>query len=156
MAEIGDVLSYDPETGLFRWKVSRGRCAAGDLAGNLHPVGYVVIRVFGRNTKAHRIAWLLMTGSWPNGEIDHRDKNKSNNRWANLRLATHGQNVSYKGANKNNRLGFKGVHREGNRFAAMIWDEGRSRWIGSFDTPEEASAAYWTEAQRIRGEFAHG
>lgn len=97
-----------------------------------------------------------MTGEWPTEEVDHRDQVRTNNRWDNLRLATHGQNGTHKGPNKNNKLGIKGVRREHNRYVANLWKDGKSVAIGRFDTAEEASSAYFEAAESLHGEFAHG
>ena len=90
---IEAVLSYDPATGIFRWKVWRGgKAKAGAIAGSLDSAGYRQIQVDGKLWSAGRLAWLFMKREIPEFEIDHKDKNRDNARWANLRLATRQQN----------------------------------------------------------------
>ena len=149
-------MDYDPDTGLFRWRVKTGRSVhIGAVAGHFAKRGYVEIRIDGHLWHAHRLAWLWMTGSWPIAEIDHKNKDRNDTRWSNLREATHGQNGVHKGANKNNKFGIKGVRMRRGRFEAHIWKNGGDFWIGSFNTAEEASAAYIAVAYELHGEFCY-
>lgn len=83
---VGDALFYCPTTGGFRWWKT-GRYAGGAKDG------YVIIRVFGRNFPAHRLAWLLHTGEWPTGVVDHINRNRADNRASNLRDVTPTENA---------------------------------------------------------------
>src|SRR5690348_8900862 len=101
-AHLKELLRYDPETGKFFWLVrARRRSRIGDEAGSDHGQGYIEIGIEGRRYLAHRLAWFYMTGEWPPEMVDHKDLCRSNNRWANLRLATHGQNVQNTPARRN-------------------------------------------------------
>ena len=83
-----ELLHYNPETGHFVWKISVGRCRKGEWAGSMaRPDKQVTITIEGRNYFAHRLAFLWMTGSWPQGRVIHRDGNPRNNAWSNLRVA---------------------------------------------------------------------
>ena len=83
------VLSYAPATGIFRWKVSAStRAPVGTIAGAKNGRGYRQIRIDGRPYSASRLAWLYMTGKWPNSEISYLNGKPSDTRWANLREAT--------------------------------------------------------------------
>lgn len=87
--EAHDHLSYNPETGEFRWKMNRGRAAkAGEIAGFIHTSGYRRIGVCGALVYAHRLAWLMHYGSDPLYEIDHINRNRDDNRIINLRDVT--------------------------------------------------------------------
>jgi hypothetical protein len=91
-----------------------------------------------------------MTGEWPEHEIDHEDLNKINNKWKNLRQATGSQNKANIRAQANNKLGVKGViQRPYNRFEVNL----KRKYIGTFDTIEEASKAYEAAAKEYYGEF---
>lgn len=138
------LLRYDPETGVFTWLVSTGRrCKIGDVAGSVDSHGQRVIGVQGRNYKAHRLAWLYMTGAWPEDQIDHRNGERADNRWANLRDATHSLNQqNQRKARANNRTGLLGVRARQGKFEAAIGAGGKQKYLGSFSTPEEAHAAY--------------
>lgn len=154
LADIRDKYSYCAETGVFRWKVRPGKVsvAVGDVAGSLCS-GYWVLRYQGRNVPAHRVAWLIMTGAWPNGIIDHRNLDRLDNRWVNLRLATKSQNA----ANARGRASLsKGVsfNARTGRYSAAITYQYKRRHIGTFVTEEQASEAYADTAARLFGEFA--
>ena len=87
------VLSYAPATGIFRWKVSAStRAPVGTIAGSKNGRGYHQIRIGGRPYSASRLAWLYMTGKWPNSEISYLNGKPSDTRWANLREATSSPN----------------------------------------------------------------
>ena len=108
--ELRRLLSYDPKTGDFRWRVSRGGgVRAGDLAGTLHSGGYWQIYVNNRLYLAHRLAWLYVYGKWPDKGIDHKNGIRTDNRICNLREATASQNGANKGRLTRNTSGFKGV-----------------------------------------------
>jgi hypothetical protein len=151
---LREVLHYNSETGNFTWRIPRRRVHAGDVAGSRSGKGYFVIRVDYRLYRAHRLAYLYMTGVWPTAEIDHKDTDRSNNRWHNLREATSAQNSQNSGRQKRNISGFKGVSRYGRRWCAMITANGERYRSGSFRTPEEAAYAYAAAAKHLHGEFA--
>lgn len=150
-------LSYSPSTGVFTWVSTRPIVAGrfGQVAGCVGKQGYVTIILLGRGYLAHRLAWLVMTGEHPPSLIDHRDHDKSNNRWLNLRLATDGQNKAHTGMQRNNTSGFKGVswHPNG-RWIARCNVSGKTHVVGWFGCPREAADAYDDFAVKHHGEFA--
>ena len=87
-SELKELLNYDPATGVFTWLVSRGRVKASSVAGHVHSRGYIVIMVDGRRHLAHRLAFVYMTGTFPDDQVDHINEIKADNRWINLREAT--------------------------------------------------------------------
>lgn len=144
LARLHALLIYYPETGLFFWTVDRGRNAkAGDIAGFIHNT-YICIEVDGRCYRAHRLAWFYVTGQWPTHHIDHKDGNKSNNIFDNLREATMAQNKQnlQKAPRNNVSCGLLGVTRRGNRWSARIEYGDKRRSLGNYATPEEAHQAY--------------
>ena len=163
---LRELLHYDPATGVFRWKVdiwsgqyrSILTAKTGEIAGGIdNKSGYRRIRVDGGpQYKTSRIAWLYMTGEWPPKGyfIDHKDGNKSNDCWKNLRLATPSQNAWNSRKPNTNASGYKGVHRYYNRFIARITINGNRIELGRFPTPELAHRAYKWAARRHFGEFA--
>ena len=139
---LREVLDYDPQLGVFRWRQKTGSASAKTVAGTPHKE-YVRIQVDGKLHRAHRLAWLYVTGEWPSGEIDHRNNNGSDNRWGNLRAADHFTNMQNQTrAHRNNATGLLGVHQQGGKYRARIRHEGRNKSIGMYGTPEAAHAAY--------------
>lgn len=153
---LRELLSYDPETGVFTRIVGRPgpNARAGDIAGCDNGQGYIRIYVDGKPYKAHRLAWLYKHGEFPQ-EIDHIDCDRSNNRIANLRPVTRGQNRTNCGAYKSNTSGFKGVsfNRRSQKWIAQIQKGGRKIGLGYFATPEEASARYASAVNEFHGEY---
>lgn len=153
---LKQVLHYEPETGKFTW-IKRVSTAIqiGDETGSPSG-GYLLIRVGDRLYKAHRLAWLYMTGEWPDRKIDHKDTVRDNNTWDNLRLATDAQNSHNTRIFRTNTSGFKGVskHKASGLWQAYIWVNNKKVSLRYHKTPEAAHAAYSEAAHRLRGEFA--
>lgn len=168
------LLDYNPQTGILTWKARtpamfkpspcRGMrkprtaewacnrwnaCYAGKTAGTLNRKGYIVVLIKKIAYQSHRIIWLIVTGEWPEDDIDHRDGIKSNNRWENLRKATNAENKQNSEKYRSNKSGFLGVHLHGNRWKAQIIVNYKMVHLGFFDTPEEASAAYKKGKQKF-------
>lgn len=150
---LREVLHYDPHTGSFSWSQTRmsGRtrsmvCAtAGETAGWIGKQGYLLISIACVMYRAHRLAWLYMTGEWPTGLIDHHNGERTDNRFHNLRDATDGINAqNIRRATARSKSGFLGVSKVGNRFTARIGIPGAERVknIGTFASAEEAHSAY--------------
>lgn len=152
-ARLKELLHYDPETGIFTRKSGFGGRKKGTEAGTLSK-GYVNICVDGRGYTAGKLAFLYMTGSLPRSLVDHKDLNRQNNAWENLREATQSQNGWNSPRSKNNTTGFKGVWRKRDKFAAEIMSNRKRVRLGSFATAEEAHAAYCAAANELHGEFA--
>lgn len=154
---VRQLLDYDPLTGIFRWKdmpLGRRRLI-GEIAGFPNQNGHWRIQIDGRTYQAHRVAWLYMTGVMPFEEVDHENLNRSDNRWTNLRLATHAQNMSNTRARANSCSGIKGVTEYPNgKWKAQIQANGKGHYLGMHETAEAAHAAYVEAAQRLHGEFA--
>lgn len=151
---VCELLEYSPETGVFRWKVSRtGKAKAGSIAGSKDRDGYIEIKIDRRLYRAHRLAWLVMTGKWPTIGLDHINRDRSDNRFLNLMEATNSENCRNK-ISSQNTSGFKGVYRDGRRWRAQITLHGNQRCLGSFDDPETAHRSYCEAAKRLHGDFA--
>lgn len=165
LADLRSRLHYDEATGAFTWlayadKLGRPNTQfAGRVAGVVWADAsgrqYRQITIFGFKTYAHRLAWFYMTGEWI-PLIDHKDRDGLNNRWINLRAATKAQNAANSGSRRDNVSGFKGVHldQRRQRYVAQIKRDGRSRFLGYFDTAEAAHAAYAAQVRAHDGEFA--
>ncbi len=153
--EVREWLDYEPKTGVFRWrrKPKRWSINVGDVAGFDQKTGHRAITIQGRSYYAHRLAWLWMTGEWPAGQIDHRDLNPANNRWENLREATHSQNNMNHRVRRDSATGLKGVVAHRGRFLARITADKRTRHLGTFRTAAEAHAAYRAAVETVHGQF---
>lgn len=145
--ELLGKLDYNPETGEFRWKVKVAiRVKPGQIAGcrDESSGGYWKVGIRGRYYKAHRLAWFYVHGSWPDGEIDHIDRNGFNNSIKNLRVVSRSQNMQNSNMRKPSDTGVRGVHRlPSGRFRAILTANHVTHRLGTFDTLEQASAAYW-------------
>jgi len=142
-AELMQALSYDIETGVFRWRVPSRRVSVGDVAGCVDN-GYVRIKVKQRAYRAHRIAWLFVHGEWPSDDIDHINGDRSDNRIANLRdvpRAINCQNLR-RARRDNKSSGLLGVTRDRGMWLAQISVGGRNRLVGRFSDANQAHAAY--------------
>lgn len=149
-----DTLCYDRSTGQFTWKIaSSRRVKVGSVAGGVSN-NYWAIRVEGKLYYAHILAWFYVTGVWPTSKIDHRNGIKTDNWFDNLRLASSEQNAQNCQPHLDSLSGFKGVRPYRKRFAARIRVNGVSSHIGTFDTPEQAAAAYDSAAITHFGQFA--
>jgi hypothetical protein len=163
---VRELLEYDAQTGFLTWRVRPATTPnerlwniryAGKQAGCVANTGYVLVRIDGRLCAAHRIAWAWMTSAWPEDDldVDHANGNPSDNTFSNLRLASRAENIANSKVSINNRLGKKGVYRVcSGRYGAGIRVNGRAHYLGYFDTPEEASAAYVAAAEKYFGRFA--
>lgn len=156
-AELLNALNYDPDTGIFTWKILRGRnqIRIGDVAGNLLNTGYVAICYEYQDYLAHRLAWFYMTGSWPVNHIDHINQIRNDNRFLNLRESTQSQNLANVARHPKNTSGFKGVALDANgKWRGYVTKNYKQHCKSGFQTPEEAAA--WVKSKRaaLHGEFA--
>ena len=155
--EVLSVVAYDPETGWFTRKRSK-QCpwSVGKRTGSVARKGYRLLHINGSYYMEHRIAWLVVHGEIPAGmTVDHINGIKGDNRIENLRLATDCQNSYYRPKKSNNVSGYKGVYqRESGKYRAVITVNRKRTSLGTFNTKEEAYAAYCDAARRLHGEFA--
>jgi hypothetical protein len=157
LAIVKERLDYDPETGIFKWKVRRGKQLAGWESGSIYKNGYVYLQLSKRRYLAHRIAWLLMTGNSPPNLIDHKNGIPSDNRFSNLRLASPSQSSMNVKGHKNSKSGLKGAHldKRYGKYISRIGINGKDFHLGTFSTKEDAHAAYCRAAKNLHGEFAN-
>ena len=155
---LRELLDYDPATGAFTWRPrplsmfisqrladSWNTQHAGKAAGGQYVGGYLGVTVFRRKHLAHRLAWLHATGGWPSAQIDHRDGCRNNNRLSNLRDVSPAENSqNLRKSKRRDGILPLGVRLQPGRasYEANIRTNGQRTFLGSFDTPEEAHAAY--------------
>lgn len=147
------LLDYRAETGVFVWRVDRGtNKTKGAVAGHINKRGRKVICIDGFLHYAHRLAWLIVHDTWPDGEIDHIDGNPSNNAITNLRNVS--RNINQQNARKphrDNRSGLLGVYAKDGKWRATIFVDRKRHYLGVFGTPELAHAAYLLAKRRLHG-----
>ena len=167
---LHECFSYDPETGRFFWrrrpehhfeteaahttwnKRWAGKEAFTQKASNGYLLGRVAFGGKYFRMLAHRVAFAMMTGVHPKDQIDHIDRERANNRWVNIREATHAEN----NWNRQERESPypRGVQKNGkNGYSASIWNNRKYRYLGTFRTVEEAHAARLAAEKETRSHF---
>lgn len=136
---LRDVFEYNAETGELVWRKRRGTANAGQVAGYVKADKYRYIRLFSKDYGAHRLIWLYIYGHVPH-EIDHKDRDKTNNRLSNLRPVSRKQNMRN---TKEPSSGFKGAYlMPSGKFKASIWVDGTVVPLGLFSSPVMAGLVY--------------
>jgi len=159
--EVRARFNYDADTGIISYKIAppnQSQRLVGVEAGYIRDTKYGKYRVVKIGSAAvyvHRLAWFWVFGVWPSGLIDHKNGDKLDNRWENLRPASQSQNKSNGERYANNTSGYKGVTQMKNRWRAQITFKQRVYYLGLFDTPEQAHEAYVAKATELQGQFAH-
>lgn len=159
LSRLKELFDYNPSTGLFARRVTRGNQKKGRIAGTLHPKGYRIILIDGGFYKAHRLAWFVMYGEWPKKQIDHINSDRNDNRISNLREATNSENQMNQILKSNNKSGFKGVcwNKRLKRWVSQININGRVTHLGLFVDLNEAATTVRNAREKHHGEFTnHG
>jgi len=151
MALLKETLSYDQETGLFtRLKRTSNCIKANVIACRLNSFNnYRQVDFMGQTYQAHRLAWFYVYGVFPSGQIDHINRNKSDNRLVNLRDCSISENKQNSGLYKSNKSGFKGVFKKGKRYEAGIRVNNKRIYLGRFGSAELAYEAYVSAAKKL-------
>jgi hypothetical protein len=159
-SRLQELLNYDPETGIVTAKQPfnrRGGYNTGDVVGYPDVGGYLKVTIDKTPYALHRVIWKLVTGNEPVDYLDHKDRNRQNNRWANLREATSTQNAANMKPSALYGSGGRGVRfmpGSKRKWHVEIQANGERFKIGEFDSFEEAHEAYKADAKRRHGEFA--
>lgn len=140
---LKEVLAYDPATGAFKWLKRRGCSAAGKEAGCVALNGYSVIRIDGVLYAAHRLAWFYANGTWPDGHVDHINRDKLDNRMPNLRVCNDLENGQNANLSKANKSGVTGVwfNSKIGKWHAQIMVNRKNLYLGRYQNKEEAIKA---------------
>jgi len=146
---LKQLLRYDPDTGIFVWRIALSCVAAETTAGTQDLKGYIRISVDRRIYAAHRLAWLYTHGVWPVAEIDHINRTRNDNRIANLRESDRSLNCHNSNLRADNVSGHRGVgwHKPQQKWRARISIAGCMHELGYFVDKESAVAAYRKAAQ---------
>lgn len=149
MSLVRQLLNYDPETGVFIWAVHRNtNKVLGQVVGFVNSKGYRVIKIGEKAYKAHRIAFLWMTGQFPLDQVDHINGDKSDNRWCNLREASNGENQR--------NVSRRGVSLHHGKWRVSIQVDGERITVGRYDSEVEAMAAYASAKRLHHVEYVGG
>lgn len=153
-AERARVLfTYNRLTGDLITRTPTERKKVGHITRSCNRDGYYTVHADGRGYLVHRVCWLIETGRWPFGDLDHADGVRTNNAITNLREATRSQN----NANRSSHPGkLKGVtyHKAADRWMAQIKKDRVPHYLGLYDSAEEAHAVYAAKARELFGKFA--
>ena len=138
------VFDYNPDTGVFKRKLKQTGVSQGAVSGSRNNEGYLVTSVDSKIYKCHRLAWFYMVGKWPEGQIDHINGQKDDNRFQNLRDVSKVQNTqNQRRAQRSNKsTGVLGTYKVGSKFAARVSHNNKKVYLGLYATIEEAQAAY--------------
>ncbi|KKP81585.1 MAG: HNH endonuclease [candidate division WS6 bacterium GW2011_GWD1_35_594] len=131
-SELRKLVKYSKITGLFTWKKARPGVSVGEQCGHVDKDGYVRIRLAGRKYYAQVLAWFYVTGEWPSGQVDHRDRVRTNNKWRNLRDVEPVVNANNRGKFSTNTSGVSGIDRSRGRWRVRITVEGKRVQVGLF------------------------
>lgn len=152
---LKELYSYDPATGDFTQLRNTRTCQAGEVRTRINSWGYKYLSIDGRPYLCHRLAVLYVTGKHPEHLVDHRDQDKLNNIYTNLRQATRSQNNMNKNPITTNKSGVTGVHQRANgRWKAEASRKGKVVCIGTYATLEEAAEARAAYVKEHYGDFA--
>jgi hypothetical protein len=150
-----ELFDYDPVTGALTWKARTSRrISVGDVAGHNTCQGYIAVRVDRDLLLAHRVIWMYVHGRFPCGDLDHIDGNGRNNALHNLRECNRPENLQNTTLRKDNKLGVTGVYKalDTGKFKAEITAYGIKKRLGSFDSVDQARAAY-VRAKKVMHTF---
>ena len=155
-----EVLSYDPNTGLFRWNTQMSsRACVGDVAGNVNELtGYRIIGVDKVSYPAQRLAYLYMTGSYPPMHMDHINRKRDDNRWVNLRPVSPTENHRNRSKHKSCTSGFTGVYwnKQSNKWHAQIRVNYKTVSLGMHESMLDACAARFRANKKYGFDKTHG
>lgn len=155
-AELKELLTYDPDTGIFIWRNPR-RGVYKKEAGSISLHGYVEVGLVRGRYVAHRLAWLYVYGVWPK-QLDHINHNRLDNRIINLRDVPHIDNCRNQKKHKNNTSGFTGVsfHSGSGKWRAHIKIMFKQIHLGLFDDKFEAVCARMSANNKYNFHENHG
>lgn len=155
LERLKELLSYDPETGVFIRRTAKKGNPAGSIAGSKGEGIYIIVKVDNVPHLAHRLAWFYVNGEFPATDLDHRDGNKRNNQIENLRLTDRAQNTWNRGKQIRNISGYRGVYwnKADKCWRAKTVVRGKSYLVGSFKCRHEAGAACDAFRKQMHGDF---
>ena len=151
---LKELFIYNPATGWFINRITRGPSQVGCRAGSSSGHGYRRLTIDGERIYEHHAAWLYMYGTC-GGELDHKDGNRANNPISNLRVVTRTQN-NFNSEREAGASGLRGAYLDSRslKWFSKIQIGGKVKWLGYFDSAQEAHLAFMAEAEKQHGEHA--
>lgn len=149
---LEDNLRYDPETGFLWWKTPLGKRDLTKPVGSVDGRGYLQVNTPYGNLKLHRVGWFLHYGSWAEGQLDHINGCKTDNRLCNLRLCNNQQNSLNGSAHKDSLYSkYKGVtyDKRSKKYMARF----SNKFLGYFIEELDAAKAYNDYLESLNNEF---
>lgn len=121
LSRLKELLDYNPDTGVFRWKKSvNSKTYDGLIPARKDKDGYLMVMVDSRNYRQHRLAWFYMTGLWPEKHLDHKNGVRDDNRFSNLRECDEQNNNRNRGLSRLNTSGVSGVSFQQGKWVVRI------------------------------------
>lgn len=151
------IFIYDAESGILKWRKGRGnKSGAGAIAGSINSGGHLCLKFKGKGYLVHRIAWLIHFGQWPEHQVDHVNRIKTDNRIINLRAATSTENKRNTGLRRDNTSGCKGVcwHKDKGKWFAIVRINNKQKHLGYYDDIELADLVAKEARSKFYGDFA--
>jgi len=142
MDDINNHIKYEPETGKLYWIYGRKKIKENDEVGHVRADGYIRLKYNGKSYYAHKIAWLLYYGYWPQGIVDHINGIKSDNRINNLRNVSQKENCQNRIEHRQGKLLGTHYNKKFNNWQSFITFNGKKKHLGCFDTEQKAHEAY--------------
>jgi hypothetical protein len=148
--QLKELLNYNQHTGIFTWKVQNKRTRVDSIAGCYDNYNYIIIRIDGKNYKAHRLSWLYIYNEWPKGKIDHINGNPADNRITNLREVTVRENSQNRKEHRNGKLVGCHYNKKINKWISRIQLNKKRIHLGYYDTQQEAHNAYIQKIKQLK------
>lgn len=141
--ELKRVLNYNPETGVFTWRIKKSNIKIGYITGSITSNGYLSTRINCKSYLSHRLAWLYVYGQFPENDIDHINHIRSDNRIKNLRVVINKENCKNKLLQSNNTSGVAGVtwYKRDKKWLTQINYNGKTITLGLFKNINDAKKA---------------
>jgi hypothetical protein len=157
--ELKGIVSYDFDTGMFtRLITTCGSAQKGSIPVSKNKDGYYQLRINYKMYTQHRLVWLYVNGGFPNGDIDHINHIRTDNRIVNLRVvdkATNNKNISKR---SDNTSGVTGVwwHKQIGKWSAEIMVDGKKKSLGCFHNIDDAAKARTKAINKYNFHENHG
>lgn len=153
--ELRNTFSYNENSGVLIWKIQPGNVVkAGSIIGCPDGKGRLRFQWKCKRYPVHVVCFAIYHGHWPKNQVDHKNRNKIDNRISNLREATNQQNSFNRVGHSSS--GLKGVsfHKNDKTYHARISINGKCKYLGRFKIASDAAIAYNNAAKELHGEFA--